>query len=727
MNFAEKILLKDLRQAGKILLLFFSALAILIFIIHGLIVLGFKYPLDYGEGPLLNQALRITQGEPLYPTDITSPPYLITNYPPIFVAINALFVWIFGPSLLIGRLIAFLSTLGTAILILYIINHFYPDQGLFPGIFAASLFLIIPYVLEWSSLFRIDMLALFFSLAGVFIVIGRPEDKKTILLGAIFFVLAAYTRQSFGLAGPLATALYIWKRNRRQAIKMILIYAIAGLAIFGLLQIATQGGFFFHIVKANINPFRWETVLNYVRDLWDKMPWLITILVIYLGLGWRNFPMFWFLAPYLVVSAVTAVTIGKVGSNVNYLVEISAALAILAGIVLGKFWDLLPLDQDKLPKLDFPKNKMPNIESIDPQIRKKMWINLVIFLAFSAILIIQLTGLTQDSLLGPIMNHRERIKMGRSYIILEKSVINASTKGNVLSDEYMAVLPDNKIPLYIQPFELTQLANAKIWDQSDFIAAINQQSFPLILIHHFPFYPVYLERWTDEMLTTIYENYVANNFRANSLFFEPKDVNLEVYPINRRCPDTPWQIPTEGQMGLFWYNRQLLLMGSGYSGEIPVYAIADGLLYQFPGWETSVAIRHEDPFDAGKIIWSFYGDLAPAFNAENSFIEDRFVGAQGEPVSAGELIGYQGNWLGSEHQTWVHLRFALLPADADGGFPEALKPINDIYAPLPSLQEQVSLGLDVPISLTTYTGLPQSKIFGDFVFLPYQCEQKGNE
>lgn len=726
MNFTEKLFLKDLRLTGKIMLMFFSGLAILIFLIHGLIVLGFGYPLDYGEGPMLNQALRMTQGQPLYPADITTPPYFISNYPPVYILINAFIIWIFGPSLLIGRLIAFLSTIGTAIIIALLINHFNPKQEILPGFVGASLFLIIPYVLQWSAYFRIDMLALFFSVTGLYFVVGKHNENRSILLAALFFLLAAYTRQSYGLAGPLSAVIWVWIKNRSQAIKLLLIYAIAGLLIFGLLQLLSKGGFYFHILAANVNPFNWQTVINYAQQIYRHMAWILLILVIYLTLGWRFLRSYIFLTPFLIFSTAAALTVGKIGSNVNYLVEVSAAFAMITGIVLGKAWELIPIDDDSRPDMDFPKKELPDPEKVDRQIKRKMWLNLVISLFFSAIIVIQLAGLTQENLLGPIASHRERIKMGVSYEIIEKSIKEAANQGPVLADEFKALLPANRIPVYFQPFAMSQLAMAGKWDQTQFIEAIHEQTFSLILIHHFPFYPVYLERWTPEMLEAIFDHYTAKNIRANSLFFEPKNFENNIYPKNRACLGAPWQLPTDAHMGMFWYNRQLLMMGAGHSGHVPVYAVADGVLYQFPEWKTSVAIQHDDPFKPGKKLWSFYGDLAPAFDAENAYIVDHLIGLKGVTVRAGDLIGYQGQWLGPSQQTWVHVRFTLLPAKEDGSFPEVLMPIDDFFAPLPSLQDQANLGLDVPISLTAYTGLSQSNIFGTLVFLPYQCDLGGN-
>lgn len=726
MNFAEKLFLQDLRQLCKIMLTFFSGLAILIFLIHSLIVLGFNYPLDYGEGTVLNQTLRMIEGQALYPADISSPPYLISNYPPVFILLNAFLMWLPGPNLLIGRMVVLISTIGTAIVIGFLIKHFYPKQGYLPGFVGASLFLIIPYVLQWSVYFRIDMLALFFSVTGLFFVIKEPEEDRSIMLAVLFFILAAYTRQSFGLAAPLAATIWVWTKKRTQAIKLILIYGFAGLVIFGIIHILSQGGFYFHIIEANVNPFYWHTVEHFARQVYRDMSWLIYIFAIYILIGWRFFRSYTFLIPYMLVSAAVAVTIGKVGSNVNYLLEICAAFAILAGVVIGTAWEPLPIADDIKPDLVFPHDKIPEPEQVAPKVRRKMWLNLIVFMLFSAVIVNQLASLSRESLLSPIASHRDRIKMGIAYQVLENSILEASAEGPVLADEFSAILSVNRIPLYIQPFAISQLAMANKWDQTEFIDAIQKQTFPLILIHHH-LYPVYLERWTPEMLAAIFENYVAQSIRANSLSYEPKDFNNEIYPINRACTGAPWQLPTDAHMGMFWYNRQLLMMGAGHTGQVPVYAVADGMLYQFPEWKASVAIQHEDPFTPGKKLWSFYGGLAPAFDAENNYIVDHFLGLKGVPVNAGDLIGYQGQWLGPTQETWVHVRFSLLPAEEDGRFPESLMPIDDFSAELPSIDQQASLGLDVPISLTEFTGLPQSNIFGTMVFLPFQCNLQGGQ
>jgi len=49
-------------------------------------IISFPFGVNYGEAPLMDQARRIASGEELYKADIDQPPYVITNYPPLYIA-----------------------------------------------------------------------------------------------------------------------------------------------------------------------------------------------------------------------------------------------------------------------------------------------------------------------------------------------------------------------------------------------------------------------------------------------------------------------------------------------------------------------------------------------------------------------------------------------------------------------------------------------------------------
>ncbi len=103
-----------------------DTLAVLIFWLVG-IVLGahllqflwfswasitFPTQLDYGEGPILQIALRVAHGQSMYPPMNHGYPYVIASYVPLYYLLSVPTLWLTGPSFLGGRLLAFLSALA---------------------------------------------------------------------------------------------------------------------------------------------------------------------------------------------------------------------------------------------------------------------------------------------------------------------------------------------------------------------------------------------------------------------------------------------------------------------------------------------------------------------------------------------------------------------------------------------------------------------------------------
>ena len=77
---------------------------------------------------------------------------------------------------------------------------------------------------------------------------------------AILLVLAAYTRQTYVLAAPLAALVWLWPENRKQAYLFLGIWAGLGLILFASLTMLTGGGFFYHLVVANLNQFTLKVI-----------------------------------------------------------------------------------------------------------------------------------------------------------------------------------------------------------------------------------------------------------------------------------------------------------------------------------------------------------------------------------------------------------------------------------------------------------------------------------
>ncbi len=490
----------------------------------------FKYTLDYGEGPLLDQSFRLSQGENIYHPDVSTPPYTIANYPPLFVMLQVPFVWAVGPALWYGRMLSLISTLLAGLftgLTTWVLTR---DRA--ASLVAGFLLLMFPYVMYWTQLNRIDNLALFFLTAGLYFLTRNPNSSGGRILSALLLSAAVFTRQSYLLAGPLAALVFLvfepsrpagHQFERRYGLKRAAHFAAwfggTCLALFLLLMIWSRGGFFFHIVTANVNPFYWETVKNYARDILRYMPFLLAgaLGMLIWGLseparlivrlrrkidparhpvstpkekpvqgikrsGW------WLSAPFLLGAMASAVTIGKDGSNVNYLLEFCAALSLATGVLIA--WA--------------------------GQESRAFKIALIVVLALQVNIILHWSGETYATY------NPGRYKDLPQLFQLNMAIQRAKA-GPILADEHMAMLAINNRSLVYQPFEFKMLSQAGKWDQTAFLESIRRKEFPLILLYDPEEWDSQGARWTPEQLDAIYANYRSTGRLANTILLVPQE------------------------------------------------------------------------------------------------------------------------------------------------------------------------------------------------------------
>jgi len=168
--------------------------------------------------------------------------------------------------------------------------------------------------------------------------------------------------------------------------------------------------------------------------------------------------------------------------------------------------------------------------------------------------------------------------------------------------------------------------------------------------------------------------------------------NPQVYPDWRvsagtRCQGAVFELPTDGFIGYLWgdsfypghHHQGVDIFGGTEVGVTPVYAAYDGYLTRLPDWKATVIIRvPEDPLQPGRQIWLYYTHMADQNG--NSFISSQFPPGSYEIfVSAGTLLGYQGNFSGTpDNPTGVHLHFSIVKDDGNGSFLNELKIENTI-------------------------------------------------
>jgi len=606
----------------------FALFAIVVFMIclgYQQIAISHPYSLDYGEAPLVDHAMQLTRGENIYRSDISDPPYTISNYPPLYMLLIALSVKLAGPasSFLVGRAISALCCWIAAFCIFLIISALTRD-GL-AALAGAFVFLAFPYVVFWSPLLRIDMLALALSLCALTLLIWRPDSKLNFISAGLLLVAAIYTRQSYALTAPFAAFVWLLSRDWKQAFRLAALVGGLSLLLFILLNVLTGGGFFFNIVTANVNEFRMDQLIWYEKRLLEValipllfgaasllLP-LVALTVRFIpslrGSGIREWHPLWTLAaPYLIGSVLSAVTIGKIGSNVNYLLELCAGLALAAGAVIA--WSRAHL-------------RIQGLQAV---------------LLFSVVF--GIGKLMHFMLLDSAQDLRERRVAVTALHDLEDYV--KKTPGTILADEYMGMLTLQGRPLTIQPFEVTQLARDGKWDQTPLLESINNKEYAAIILYDRPW--SMNDRWTLEMSAAISKNYKLVDVIAENRIY--KAIAPAVTESIDSCPNAKWRLPTNASLGVQWDDTVMQFFGRGNDGTVPVYAVADGFLTRLPEWEDLVAVLHENPENPKEKVWAFYGGMASATG--DSFVLEEFPkGAKAIPVKSGQLLGYQGKWSGN--------------------------------------------------------------------------------
>jgi hypothetical protein len=434
------------------------------------------YPVqkDYGEGFILNSAIILSHGGTIYPK-ITETEVFSSFYPPIYYLLVAILIPIFGPTFAIGRAISVISTLIIALIIGLMVKRETKRSLLSAGI--GMLFLISPYTFAWSILMRVDMLALLFSLLGIYYVSLHTDDDK-IYFSIPFFLLAVYTKQTY-FAAPIATFLYLMINNKKNVgLRLFTLFCAGAAIIFLILNNLTGGQFFIHTIENDASHgFSVERMIQFYRGFlygflyggFYSLLLLLSFTTIFDN-AWKkkiSLPVIYFL-----VAITFSISIGKPGSCFNYLLESTAVLLILAGIGL-----------DRLGR------------GLKPSF------------AFSTVIILgSLIGL---SLVGDLASFSNDAGYIDTYKVLS-GYLN-DTPGRLLSEDAGLLVINNRSKDVFEFFVFSSLSRSGKWNETRFVTDIENRNFDLLLLHLNSTNPrlpdAERERYTEGMLKAIKENY----------------------------------------------------------------------------------------------------------------------------------------------------------------------------------------------------------------------------
>lgn len=290
------------------------------------------------ESVVAAQALMLEHSGTLY-YDLNQYPYTVAGYMPIFYWLEAGLIRLGVPAFAAGRIItmtAFLVLLTTC----WRLALLYTENRIIAWI-ATLLVACSPLMFLWSVMAQVDILALSFAtLAFYHFSRYHVRGEAALARAVLFSLLALFTKQTM-VAVPAAIVLSLFLRDRKKALLFSLAVAGGGGALVLALNAALHGRLLQNTVQANMNPLSaWKLMaqLEYVGMLSGCLL-IIVILSLRRLCSGRSLALCIYAACAAMVFLVTS---GKVGSDTNYQLEMTVALALCAAVGLHRL-DFLPL------------------------------------------------------------------------------------------------------------------------------------------------------------------------------------------------------------------------------------------------------------------------------------------------------------------------------------------------------------------------------------------------
>lgn len=307
-------------------------------------VLAYPYQVEYSEGIVLGTAWHWRSGGDIYPAQVGFP-FLVTNYPPLYLATVAALQGE-QPSFLPGRLLATAALLAACVALL--VAGRWRGVGLRGGVLAGLLFWQSWHVAVVAGLHRVDSLALALEVWGVLLATRRAGGVRA---GGVFLLcLAAMTKQSYLLGGVAVACFWLSEAGApwRRRLGWPVLLGAGWVAAAGSLHLLFGPGFVQHTVRLTAMGWEWgktlEGLLRLSRDLW---PYLVLGAAFKLVKGEapaaQQHPTGRAFAAYAVLAlAAYSGTIGKPGAWEGYALQPLAALSLAALPAVGQLW-LVPL------------------------------------------------------------------------------------------------------------------------------------------------------------------------------------------------------------------------------------------------------------------------------------------------------------------------------------------------------------------------------------------------
>jgi len=579
---------------------------LILFAMHSLAMVAFPWQMDYDEGVILNASWRLAQGQSPYPP-LTPDQFISSVYSPLFYALNALALKIWGLNLWSGRGLSLLGTLLAAGALIVWAAAETRSRG--AGIVGAALWLALGPVIVWATFYKQDILALAFGVLGAALIAyacppqtapAAPGKAGAALsplawVALLPLVLAFWTKQST-LAALAASSLYLLGRNWRQGVRWSLVAGALLVVPFVLLNALLDGQLAVHFFLPDAEHLSPARLSRNLIALWVEHWPLLSIAagtaVVLSGHAWRTRRILPLSLLYALIS-IPAVLLTNLSPHANYNHLLPALLptCLLVGIGLaqGLTWARQQAPPAWLSPVPGPGQR-PSRFGRHPVMRFLPLVGLVALLLGQPILFTPLADWYRP-LAQPLGE--------KAHSMADLQRIVAGVPGHLVlaEDGWMALTAGKNLP-YDDPAQMATQAIAGRWDESGLLAAIARHTFGIVILENDIAHETATPRWSPAVLAALQANYTTAT----------RDIRFLEIP-------RPWPVspPQPGDCPLAGGPRLVGFLVPGAGKDLPVGQTQPISLY----WTTptpapartglKVSLRLRDP--QGRITWQ--ADLPP--------------------------------------------------------------------------------------------------------------------
>jgi len=440
----------------------------------------YEFPLDDGEGFVLNQAKMLSEGlNPYQSIDIS--PFIVTNYPPVFIGILAVLVKFFGIKLTLGRIVSAIAGL-LILMICFLAGRRKDAKGpLLPSLIAPALLASTPVIFFWMPLGRIDVFANFLSLAAVYIA-WRYPTKAGMYWSLPILWLALYTRQS-AVEGFIVIAIMLYMQRRKDLARFVIIYLAGALLILLAFYLAYGPEFIKHITTYTKTRWYFSRLTASYRIIFAEMLLPMAIAIFATWRLWKVKDAAAWIAYFIIGFALT-VLVGKVGSAQNYFLPMFIPQAILIGIWFTTEY---------------------NLTETSPGLKNALIAGMVLLVAYMGFAI-------GDRYLS--FNPTDASRSNGELLI---QIVNNFDGPVLIEDEGLTLMSGREV-IYT-PFIMNELNKEGLWDQAPFLETLERVDYELVILRFNVFDNNHedtaelgdfagWDRFSPEMEAAVRENYI---------------------------------------------------------------------------------------------------------------------------------------------------------------------------------------------------------------------------